>query len=301
MRILVTGAAGFFGRHLCRHLVAAGDEVAGTRLGGEAAPAEAGFEFHELDVRDGAAVAALIDGLRPEAVIHLAALSHVGDSWRRPEAYFQANVLGAEQVFRAAGSVRVLFVSSAEVYGLVPDGEQPIAEDRPLAPRSPYALTKAAAERLAVATGAVIARCFNLVGPGQATTFALPSFAAQLAAIARSGREPVLRVGNLSARRDFVHAADAAEALRLLLVRGAPATSYNVARGEAHSIGELLDRLRALSGLAVRMEPDPSLLRPIDTPLLCGRADRLAHLGWTPRRSVDDALAELWAEARDRG
>lgn len=299
MRVLVTGAAGFFGRHLCRHLAAAGDTVVGTCLHGEAVPE--GSELHELDVRDGAAVHALVARLRPDAVIHLAALSHVGDSWRRPDAYFQANVLGAEQVFRAAAGARLLFVSSAEVYGLVPDELQPIREDQPVAPRSPYALTKAAAERLAAAAGAVTARCFNLLGPGQATTFALPSFAAQLAAIERGEREPVLRVGNLAARRDFVHVADAAAALRLLLERGAAATTYNVARGEAHSIGELLDRLRTLSGLAVRLEPDAALMRPVDTPLLCGRAERLSLLGWSPRLPLDTALAELWAEARARG
>lgn len=299
MRILVTGAAGFFGRHLCRHLQAAGEEVVGTGLGGEIAPP--GVPLHTLDVRDAAAVAAVIHRVSPDAVLHLAALSHVGDSWRRPDAYFQANVLGAEQVFAAAGRARVLFVSSAEVYGVVPDDEQPIDDDRPLAPRSPYALTKASAERLAVAGGAVVARCFNLLGPGQAPNFALPSFAAQLAAIARGDREPVLRVGNLAARRDYVHVDDASEALRLLLAHGEPATTYNVASGEAHSIEELLERLRRLSGLDVRVESDPSLLRPIDTPLLCGRASRLTQLGWSPRRSIDAALAELWAEARERG
>ena len=299
MRVLVTGAAGFFGRHLCRHLAAAGDTVVGTRMRGERGLD--GFETHDLDVRDAPAVAALVGDLKPDAVVHLAALSHVGESWRHPEAYFQANVLGAEAVFQAAGAARVVFVSSAEVYGNVDESEQPISDLAPLAPRSPYALTKAAAERLGLARGVVVARCFNLVGPGQAPTFALPSFAGQLAAIGRGEREPLLRVGNLSARRDYVHVDDAAEALRLLLVQGAPATTYNVASGEARSIGELLERLIALSGLAVQVEPDPSLLRPIDTPLLCGSAERLTALGWSPRRSLDVALAELWAAARAGG
>lgn len=98
-----------------------------------------------------------------------------------------------------------------------------------------------------------------------------------------------------------MHVDDASEALRVLLAHGEPATTYNVASGEAHSIEELLERLRRLSGLDVRVESDPSLLRPIDTPLLCGRASRLTQLGWSPRRSIDAALAELWAEARQRG
>ena len=299
MRAFVTGATGFLGRHLAERLVARGDEVVGTRLRAvEHSPRV--VELVDLDVRDAAAVAAAIAAVQPEAIFHLAALSHVGDSWQRPHDYYQVNVLGTEHVVVAAAGRPVLVISSAEVYGATGEREAALDEERPPAPRSPYALTKAAAERLALARDAVVARCFNLLGRGQATNFALPSFAAQLAAIARGDAPAVLRVGNLSAARDFVHVDDAVDAAVLLVERGVPGAIYNVASGEAHSIAEMLERLIAVSGLAVAIEVDPARLRPVDVPRLCGDARRLAALGWRARRSLDAALADLWSEAQER-
>jgi GDP-4-dehydro-6-deoxy-D-mannose reductase len=180
----------------------------------------------------------------------------------------------------------------------VPEGEQPLAEDRPVDPRSPYALTKAAAERLALQRGAVVARSFNLVGPGQSATFALPSFASQLAAIASGGAEPVLRVGNLSARRDFVHVDDGAAAFRILAERGHPGHVYNIASGRASSIAEALERLMAVSGVRAEVRPEAERMRPVDLPLLLGDAHRLRRLGWEPRRTLDDALLDLWRDVQ---
>jgi GDP-4-dehydro-6-deoxy-D-mannose reductase len=242
-------------------------------------------------------VAGVVAETAPEVIVHLAALSHVGESWRRIDDYYAVNVLGTENVLAAARGARVLFSSSAEVYGVVPEPEQPIAESRPPAPRSPYALTKAVGERAALAAGGIVGRCFNLLGPGQAPGFALPSFAAQLAALARGAGGGELRVGNLCARRDFVHVADAADGFRRLIERGEPGTVYNLASGTALSIAETLERLVVTAGVPARAEVDPERVRPVDVPLLCGDATRLRALGWRPGRGVDAALAELWAEA----
>lgn len=298
MRVLVTGATGFLGRHLAALLAARGDEV--TALALEPGPLPPAIRFVAADVRDAAGVARAVVAAAPDAIVHLAALSHVGESWRRMPEYFAVNVLGTENVVAAARGRRLLLASTAEVYGAVPEAEQPIAEGRAVAPRSPYALTKAAAERLAVAAGATVARLFNLAGSGQTPNFALPSFAAQLAAIARGQAPPVLRVGNLAARRDFVHVADAAEAIAVLLEAGAPGTVANVASGRAVSIAEALDRLRAVAGVEVRLEEDAERLRPLDVPLLAGDAARLAALGWRPRRGLDQALTDLWREALEK-
>lgn len=300
MRVLITGVAGFVGPHVARHLLACGDRVAGTYVG-ELPALPAGLEnveLHAADLLDRAAMAAVLREAAPDAVIHLAGLSHVGESWNRMGDYFRVNVLGTETLLDLAGSAKVIVVSSAEVYGLVPEDEQPIREDRVVDPRTPYAMTKAAAERLAAARGALIARSFNLIGAGQAPNFALPTFAAQLAAIQRGEQEPVLRVGNLAARRDFLHVADGAEAYRVLLEKGAPGEVYNVACGRAWSIREALDRLLAITGLDVQIEPDPARMRPIDLPLLLGDTSRLRELGWTPKRSLDSALGELWEAVR---
>jgi GDP-4-dehydro-6-deoxy-D-mannose reductase len=297
MRILVTGISGFVGPRLARRLLAQGDRVSGTFLVDR--PRFEGVEevqLFEADLMDAAGLARAVREAAPDAIVNLAGLSHVGESWKRMGDYFQVNVIGTENLLAAAGGRPVVVASSAEVYGPVPEAEQPIAEDRRVDPRTPYALTKAAAERLAFARGAVVARAFNLIGPGQAPLFALPAFAHQLAAIAREGREPVLRVGNLSARRDFVHVDDGAAAFRLLAEKGVPGGVYNIASGSALSIAEALDRLTAVSGVQARVEQDPERMRPVDLPLLLGDAGRLRALGWQPERSVDAALADLWAE-----
>lgn len=306
MTILLTGVTGFVGRHLAATLQAAGHRVAGVAWE-EAPPEVPGVAVVKADVLDLPALTAAFARFQPEAIVHLAGLAHVGESWGRMGEYFQINVVGSDHVLRAAravggDSVRVLLASSAEVYGTVPAAEQPISERRPVDPRSPYGLTKAAAERLALAAAdrgqhTIVVRAFNLVGAGQARNFALPSFAAQLAAIRRGAAEPVLKVGNLSARRDFVHIDDAAEALAVVLARAAAGEIVNLASGEAWTIAEALDRLIAIAELAARVEIDPARVRPVDQPLLCGDGSRLRALGWQPARGVEQALADLWAEA----
>jgi GDP-4-dehydro-6-deoxy-D-mannose reductase len=297
MHLFITGLGGFVGSRLARHWLARGGRVSGTYFGD--APDLAGVDAREVDLLDAEGLRRLVAAVSPDALVHLAGLSHVGESWTRIPEYFRANVLGTENLLEAAAGRRVVIASSAEVYGVVPAAEQPIREDRRLDPHTPYALTKAAAERLALAHHAVVARSFNLVGPGHSPRFALPAFAAQLAAIARGEGEAVLRVGNLSARRDFVHVDDGVDAYRLLAESGREGEIYNLASGQACSIGEALERLMAISGVAARVEVDPARVRPVDLPLLIGDASRLRALGWTPRRGLDDALAELWAAARE--
>ncbi|MFL6294099.1 MAG: GDP-mannose 4,6-dehydratase [Thermoanaerobaculia bacterium] len=294
MHVLITGIGGFVGSRLARYLLARGDRVSGTYV--DILPAFDGVELQEVDLLDAGALERAVRTASPDAIVNLAGLSHVGESWKRMGDYFRVNVLGTENLLAAAAGRPVVIASSAEVYGAVPAEEQPISEDRPVYPQSPYALTKAAAERLALARGAVVARSFNMIGAGQARSFALPSFAAQLAEIARGQREPVLKVGNLEARRDFVHVEDGAEAYRLLAEKGAPGGIYNVASGKAVSIREALERLMVISGVSVPVEIDPELFRQNDLPLLVGDARRIEALGWQPRRCLDEALADLWSD-----
>ena len=294
MHILLTGVSGFVGPRLARNLLANGHRVSGTYLDSTPPPKIDGVELYHADLMDLGSLERAIAASSPDAVVNLAGLSHVGESWKRPGDYFRVNVMGTENLLVAAGNRTVVCASSAEIYGPVPEDEQPVSEDRLPDPQSPYALSKAAAERVALLRGAVVARAFNMVGPGQASNFALPTFASQLAAIARGEAEPVLRVGNLSARRDFVHIDDGANAFRRLVESGEPGRIYNIACGRAVSIGEALDRLRAVSGVEARVETDPERMRPVDLPLLTGDSSRLRKLGWKPERSLDDALTDLW-------
>lgn len=294
MRVLVTGAAGFVGRRLLDRLREAGDEVYGLRMQSEElAPDLAGQlvgDVEDLDWLRGE-----LHELRPDAVIHLAALSDVAASWKQLDRYFGVNVLGTENLLDAVPeTTRVVVASSAEVYGKVKPEDLPVSEERPLRPATPYALTKAAAERLAVRHRAVVVRSFNLVGPGQDARFALPSFAEQLRNIKNGDAAPVLKVGNLSAARDFVHVDDAADAYRLLADRGEPGRCYNLASGTAVVLRDALDRLIATAGVDVAIVQDPERLRPSDVPVMAGDASALRTLGWEPKRGFDQAIRDLW-------
>jgi GDP-4-dehydro-6-deoxy-D-mannose reductase len=303
MRVLVTGVSGFVGQHLARALRARGHEVGGTYLD-ETGDLD-GVELHPLDLAGPAetveaGLRSALAAFRPERIVHLAGLAHVGKSWQAMPSYFHVNLLGTEAVLAAAGRVPVVFASSAEVYGAVPEAEQPLAETRQPAPVSPYALTKAAAERLVLARRGVVVRPFNLIGPGQSRHFALPTFAHQLAAIEAAQQAPLLAVGNLEARRDFVHVGDGVEAMALLVESGEAGGIYNIASGEARSIREALDVLLGVAGLDVEITVDDRYLRPADIPLLRGSAEPLRRLGWTPRRGLEQAVAELWRWSRQR-
>lgn len=299
MKILVTGVGGFVGTALARRLAADGDEVLGTYVGRRPRAVEA--ELRSVDILDRATLNRVVAGFVPEAVVHLAGYSHVGDSWKRPDEYFRVNVLGVENLLAAAGAAgsRFLLASSAEVYGRVPEDEQPIGEDREVAPRNPYALTKAAAERLVIAAEGLVVRMFNVIGPGQAETFALPSFARQLA---DAGAGPArLRVGNLEARRDFVHIDDAAAAYSTLIRRGESGGVYNLGSGKAVSIRQALDLLIEIAGIETRVEVDPERLRPLDVAVTRADSGRLRELGWRPERSLRQALEDLWAAMGSSG
>ncbi len=297
MRILITGVGGFVGSRLARLLLARGDRVSGTYI--EARPDIPGVELFEADLLDRAALERVVREASPDAVVNLAGLSHIGESWKweRMPHYYWVNIVGTENVVCAAAGRRVVIASSADVYGSVPRDEQPIVESRPVAPQTPYALTKAAAERIALAHGAVIVRSFNLIGPGQAPNFALASWARQLAAIRRGERPPVLEVGDLSTARDFLHVDDGAEAYRLLAERGERGGIYNLASGAAVPMRDALARLLAVSGVHAEVKEGVYPPRPFDIPYLSGDAGRLRALGWQPRRSLDDALQDLWKEA----
>jgi GDP-4-dehydro-6-deoxy-D-mannose reductase len=176
--------------------------------------------------------------------------------------------------------------------------------ERPPRPVTPYAASKAAAELvvLQAAAGrvhAVVARSFNHTGPGQSTRFALASFARQLRDVAAGRAEPVLQVGNLMARRDFLDVRDVVRAYLTMMVGGESGCVYNVASGTAPALRELLDSLVALSGTGARVEVDAARVRPVDVPLLCGDATRLRALGWAPRIEMSETLADLLAAGEE--
>jgi GDP-4-dehydro-6-deoxy-D-mannose reductase len=303
VRVLVTGANGFVGKHLCRHLREQGDEVVEVH----GPPAQgAGSSGPSLDVTDAARVRAVIEEARPEVVIHLAGFSSVEKSHQDPSLVFSVNTLGAVHILAAARDAapraRVLLIGSAEIYGAIPAGTR-ANEDFPLRPLSAYASSKVAAEvagfQFYRSTGLAVigVRPFNHIGAGQAAHFVVPSFARQIEAIRAERAPAILQVGDLTVTRDFSHVADVVAAYRVLALRATPGEAYNVCSGEARTIRSLLDEMLEIAAVRAAIEVDRARLRPAELPNLVGDPTKLRRLGWQPSHSVRDALRDALDEA----
>ncbi|CAB4863963.1 unannotated protein [freshwater metagenome] len=293
MRALITGGNGFVGRHLRAHLESLGDSVAILDL--------------PQDITDYQAVRAAIAVAQPDAIYHLAALSHVGSSWLNPSAVVDVNVSGTTNVLAAAREVvpkaTVLFVSSAEVYGPRSPEEMPLRESIEPRPASPYAASKLAGEVFAqqavrgFGQRVVIARPCNHVGPGQSPSFFIPGIASRMVEATRSGATDIA-VGNLTSRRDFTDVRDVVRAYRLLVERGVAGEVYVVASGRDVLMYDVADELRQLVNPQLRFVEDSALLRPVDVPLLRGDASKLeAATGWRPEISWSETLADIVTDA----
>jgi len=294
MRAFVTGGHGFVGPHLLAHLVDSGDEVI--------AP-----EQHDVDLDDPEALTAAVLDAQPEAIYHLAALAHVGESWADPARTFDVNAVGTLRLLEAARQVdpkpRVLLIGSSEVYGPVTPDDVPITEDHPLNPVTPYAVSKVAAEFLGVQYNAgfdvpvIRARSFNHIGPGQSGRFVVNDIASRIIEAMKAGAANApIRVGNLSARRDYTDVRDVVRAYRMLIDRGTRGEAYNVCSGADVSVEDLAHRLLELAGADLKLEVDPALMRPVDVPVLVGDNTRIrAATGWAPNYALDDTLRDVLA------
>ena len=256
-----------------------------------------------LDIADPVGVAEAVGLASPEAICHLAAQSSVARSWQDPVSTFNVNALGTLNLCNAAAKLarrpRLLLVSSAEVYGQVPLGRMPVSEDEPFAPVTPYAASKAAAEVVGLQAWlgggleVIRARAFNHSGPGQAPGFVVPDLASQVARAAR-GELARITTGNLEVSRDFTDVRDVVRAYRLLLIHGEPGVAYNVCRGEAFLVSDILRRLMDIAGVNVPVWVDPERARPADVRTHVGDPGRLKALtGWQAEFSLDRTLADV--------
>lgn len=302
MRVLVTGIRGFVGGHLAPLLLEAGYEVWGMTAPGE--PPWPGGNV-TADIRDKGATAQALVAARPDAVIHLAAQSHVGPSWKNPETSFEINTLGTLNLLEGCRKLetppRFVHVSTGEVYGQIRPQDIPLNEESPLRPVSPYAVSKTAADLLAgqyftsYGLPVIRVRPFNHEGPGRPPAFALSDWARRLARISLGLEPPTLAVGNLEVTRDFLDVRDVARAYVLLLAKGEPGSVFVLGRGEGHSLKDLLEELIALSGCRVEVEVDPARFRPVDVPLLVADSSRLrAATGWAPAIPMGQTLKDMY-------
>jgi GDP-4-dehydro-6-deoxy-D-mannose reductase len=298
---LVTGATGFAGSHLLEHLLEHEPHVtAWGHTGGRALPeTNAGdrVAWAAVDVTDADAVAASLARIRPSAVYHCAGVADVHGAWTDSARALRVNVLGTHTLLTALDRLGlnppVVITGSALVYR---PSSQALSEDSPLGPSSPYGVSKLAQEMLAESSTGhiVVARPFNHAGPRQSASYVTSSFARQIAEAEAGLREPILRVGNLDARRDITDVRDTVRAYRMLIAHGHPRRPYNVCRGDAFRVGDLLESLLAHATLRVRVEIDPARMRPSDNPVVLGNPARLHQdTGWTPRIPIDQTLSDL--------
>jgi len=279
---VVFGAGGFIGKH-----VMAARKLFLERLGvlPVAAPAA-------LDIRDAAGVAALLRQERPRHVVHLAAVTFVPDSVADPLKTYQINLLGTLNVLTALAESgfdgRMLFVSSAEVYGSVAEASLPVTETQRFAPRTPYAVSKASAELACLQHALLgkvdvsIARPFNVIGSGQSSKFAVSSFARQIAELDKRGGGE-MAVGNMDVSRDFVAVQDAVSGFVAILAAGRRGEAYNICSGTETPLQEILDALLLLARTSVSVHFDPSRSRPAEQRRVVGSYRKLnSATGWKP-------------------
>jgi GDP-4-dehydro-6-deoxy-D-mannose reductase len=298
-RFLITGASGFVGQHLLPVLRAS---FPGAEL----------FSEH-VDIADADAVTGAVRSIRPDACIHLAAVTAVADARRDPDRAWRVNLHGTLNLARAvladAPDCHLLFASSSEIYGRSFISGRALDETAVLAPMNSYAATKAATD---LALGAMVndglrvtrLRLFNHTGPGQTDAFVVPAFARQIARIVSGQQEPPLRVGGLDSKRDFLDVRDVCDAYVACIRRGAdlpPASILNIASGVPRRIGDILEELLSLAGLDIEVATDAARLRGTEIVTASGDAGRAQQLlDWAPRIAWRQTLADVLADWRAR-
>jgi GDP-4-dehydro-6-deoxy-D-mannose reductase len=313
MRVLITGIAGFAGSHLAEALAAGGDTLYGLVEPGtgvanlaealERYPAALSPDrLPPVDLRDADAVEAAVGDFGPDAVFHLGAVAYVPYAIEHPEETFAVNVGGTRNVLEAVGRrrprARVVVVTTSDIYRPEAARGASMDEDHPLAPRNPYAASKAEADALAAAAPdglhVVRVRPFNHTGPRQEARYVCADFASQVAAAEAGQCEPVIRVGNLEVFRDFSDVRDVVRGYILACQRGRPGGVYNLCSGRAVRIREILDRLVRLARAPIRVEVDPGRWRPVENPWFQGNPARARReLGWEPAIPLEQTLRDL--------
>ncbi len=316
-RALITGITGFVGSHMAEYLLAEQPEVeiygiarwrsrkdnVGNIMGK--------FKLIECDLNDAGSVRQMMEEARPDYIFHLAAQSFVPTSWHAPVDTLTTNVIGQLNLFEAVRQTgldpAIQIAGSSEEYGKVLPDEVPIKETNPLRPLSPYAVSKVAQDMMgyqyfhAHGLRIIRTRAFNHTGPRRGDVFVESNFAKQVAEIEAGLQEPVMKVGNLTARRDYTDVRDIVRAYWLAVTKAEPGEVYNIAYGKSYPIQKVLDMLLEMSSVKVRVEQDPARMRPSDVEILEGDASKFrAATGWEPKIPFETSLKDILAYWRGR-
>ncbi len=303
MNALIIGGAGFVGNYLIEHLM--NDckwSVNVTKLQNEIID-NADAVTYNLDILDKQAISDVLQTIKPDYIFHLAAQSSVALSWKNPSLTIDVNIKGSVNVLEAIRELdykpRVLLIGSGEEYGRIHSDETPITEGNSTRPGNIYAATKACQNMLgkiyadAYHMDIIMVRAFNHIGPKQSPAFVVADFCKQVAEIEKGIKEPIIKVGNLSAKRDFTDVRDVVKAYSLLIQKGTAGETYNVGSGKAVSIEELLDTILKCSDMSIRIEIDENKIRPIDIPIIEADIYKLRECtGWEKGISLEKTIKD---------
>lgn len=304
MKILVTGAGGFVGEYLVKLLKAHNHDVVAIGINNGTFLKELSIPTHVVNILDYPVLRETMQNVVPDAVIHLAAVSNVPISWNKPGLTIDVNIHGTVNVLQALYEVnpkaKFLNIGSSDEYGLTAKCGKPLTEDMPCQPQNPYSISKYCTEQMVLQLGkkygmnVISTRSFNHFGPGQAKGFVVSDFASQIKAIEAGEQEPVIRVGDLSAARDFTFVSDVVEAYVSLIEKDVESGVYNVCSGKAMTVQEILDMMLHLSSKEIKVEIDEGKFRPSEVPFFVGCADKLSNAtGWKVSTDIVDGLKNI--------
>lgn len=303
-KALIIGAAGFVGDYLIDYIQKTGAwSLIATKMPNETMRHK-NIEQYNLNILDEESVSALLEKVQPDYIFHLAAQSSVSLSWKNPQMTIDVNIKGTVHVLDAIRKMkyipRVLLIGSGEEYGHVCQKDIPITENTLLTPGNLYAATKACQNMIgriyadAYHMDIMSVRAFNHIGPSQAPLFVAADFCKQVAEIEKGIRNPVIRVGNLSACRDFTDVRDVVRAYVMLMELGRSGETYNVGSGSAISIQSVLNEILKWAHRSIDIETDPAKLRPADVPVISADIQKLQECtGWKPEIPLSQTLHEM--------
>lgn len=305
MRSLIIGATSFSGKHMCEFLRNKGQEFVGTVLDlQETSGKELPYDLVQMDLRDLPAIVQVLKEVQPQYIFNFAAQSSVELAWKNPGMTVEVNVNGALNLFQAIRQAQmdptVILIGAGEEYGRVDFNQLPTSEAQRLAPGNIYAATKACQTMMAqiyykaYGLKLIVARTFNILGPGQSERFAVSNFCRQAALIERGAAEPVLRVGNLNIERDFTDIRDVVRAYWMLAEKGMPGEVYNVGRGEAPTLREIVEQIQKQSTVPFSLEVSRERMRPLDTPAIQSSIEKIRdHAGWMPEIPLENTVQDM--------
>lgn len=308
MKILITGAGGFVGAHLIRFLKQnTEDDIFVTVLNEQEGkdidlPVS---RIYFLDINDSYAVEDIINKIKPDYMYHLAAQSSVGASWKIPSLTVSVNTVGTTNIFEAVRKselkTRILLIGSSEQYGTVGKENLPTGETTPIQPSNPYAVSKIAQELMAklyaksYGLDIVTVRAFNHIGPGQSAAFVIPDWASQIAEIELGKREPVIRVGNTTVKRDLTDVRDVVRAYHMLMTMAKSGEVYNVGSGKNYKLSDILELMISQSQRPdIQIYNDKDKFRPSDTPEVLSNISKICEAtGWQPEIGIEETIRDV--------